>query len=82
MAASSKSSQVSVRIDEEMANWIDRHLPQNGSRAEFVRDLLERQMRRERQERLREMFDRAAAELNREDLEEREDLLSSFADRD
>lgn len=81
MEATAKSSQVSLRIDEEMADWIERRVPRGGSRAQFVRDLLEREMRREREEELREMFDRAAEELTEEDREERERPVDVFPDR-
>lgn len=81
MRSASRTSQVSIRIDDEMADWIDRRVPEGESRAQFVRDLLKEEMRREREEALRAMFDRAADELTTEDLEERERGVAVFPNR-
>lgn len=64
-----------------MAAWVDRHVGEYESRASFVRAVLRKEMEREREEGLRQMFDRAAEELSDEDLGEREDLVAAFAGR-
>lgn len=68
-------------MDEELLGWVDRRRGEQ-SRAGFVRDVLRDRMAREREEEVRRMFDRAAKDLAEEDREEREDLVSGFADRD
>lgn len=79
--ATTDNRQVSVRMDEELLGWVDRRRGER-SRAGFVRDVLRDRMAREREEEVRRMFDRAAKDLAEEEREEREHLVSGFADRD
>lgn len=75
-------SQVSVRISETMADWLERRAGTAGSKAEVVRTLIEEEMAREERERLRAMFDAAAEELTDEELEDRDRLVGAFLPED
>ena len=52
------------------------------NRAKYVRALIEREMRRAREESELEMFNHAARDLTRRDTEERERLVGAFSNRD
>lgn len=82
MKSPSKEAQVSVRLSAGMAGWLERRAGEEGSKAEVVRALIEDEMAREEQERLRRMFDAAAEELTEEEREDRELLLGAFAPGD
>lgn len=67
-------------MDQELLAWVDRRRGAR-TRTEFIRDVLRERMARERTMEVRRTFDRAAEDLGPEDIEEREDLISAFADR-
>ena len=75
-------TQVSVRISDAMAEWLERRAGAEGSKAEVVRSLIEEEMAREERERLKAMFDAAAEELTDEEREDRDRLLEAFSGED
>jgi hypothetical protein len=79
MPATAKDRQISVRIPSDTDAWLARRAGSSQNKAEFVRQLIERERRREREEKLLDMFNEAAAHLVKDDLDERESLLGGFA---
>lgn len=75
-----KDAQVSVRISNRMETWLAKKAGRDQSKADVIRSLIEREMNREASSRLTEMFDAAAAELSKEELEDRELATGAFAD--
>ncbi|HUF90111.1 MAG TPA: hypothetical protein VMR66_09035 [Gemmatimonadota bacterium] len=61
-----------------MDEWLDARAHEEGSKADVVRRLIEEGMAREEEERLRQMFDAAAAELTEEERADRDLLLGAF----
>lgn len=82
MPAAAKDCQISVRIPSDTDAWLARRAGSSQNKAEFIRQLIERERRREREEKLLEMFNEAAAHVAGADLEERESLLGGFAGRE
>ena len=78
MPAAAKDCQISVRIPSDTDAWLARRAGSSQNKAEFIRQLIERERRREREEKLLDMFNEAAAHLIKDDLEERESLLGAF----
>ena len=74
-----KSRQVSVRVLPETDLWLEQRAGGHAKKADFVRRLIEREMAREREENLLEVFNKAAADLTDGDRAEREALLEGFA---
>ena len=74
-----KSRQISVRVLYETDLWLEQRAGGPAKKADFVRRLIEREMAREREENLVEVFNKAAAELTDGDRAEREVLLGAFA---
>ena len=81
-ARSTKSRQISIRVHRETDAWLERRAGGSQQKAAFIRQLIEREMAREREQTLLEMFNRAAAEATAEDVEERETLLGGFVGND
>lgn len=79
MPATAKDRQISVRIPSDTDAWLARRAGSSQNKAEFIRQLIERERRREREEKLLDMFNEAAAHLVKDDIEERESLLGGFA---
>lgn len=79
MPTTAKDHQISVRIAGETDAWLERRAGSSQNKAGFVRRLIERERAREREQELLEMFNRAAADVDREDLDERESLIGGFA---
>ena len=79
MSATAKDHQISVRIASDTVAWLERRAGSNKNKAEFIRQLIEREQAREREEELLAMFNDAAEDVTREDYEERESLLGGFA---
>lgn len=73
-----KDAQVCVRIPAFVDEWLETRARETGSKADVVRGLIEREMVREEEDRLREMFDAAASELTEEEREDRDLLLGAF----
>ena len=73
-----KEAQVCVRIPALVDQWLEARANEMGSKADVVRSLIEKEMTREEQDRLRAMFDAAAAELTEEEREDRDLLLGAF----
>lgn len=80
--ASAKERQISVRVSAETDRWLGEQAGGSRRKAGFIRELIERERARQRQQALLKMFDRAAGELTDEDRAERELLVGSFAGRD
>lgn len=78
MPATAKDRQISVRIASETDAWLERRAGSSQKKAGFVRQLIERERAREREQELLAMFNEAAKDLSAEDLEERESLISGF----
>ena len=79
MPATAKDRQISVRIPSDTDAWLARRAGSSQNKAEFIRQLIERERRREREEKLLDMFNEAAAHLVEDDIDERESLLDGFA---
>ncbi len=79
MPAAPRDRQISVRIASETDVWLERRAGGSKNKAGFIRQLIERERARERELELLEMFNAAAADVTREDLDERESLLGGFS---
>lgn len=79
MPAVAKDRQISVRVPSDTDAWLARRAGSSQNKAEFIRQLIERERQREREEKLLEMFNEAAAHVASADREERESLLGGFA---
>ncbi len=77
MAATAR--QISVRVGAELDAWLERRAGSRKNKAGVIRQLLEREMARERERELLAMFNEAARDLAEEDLAERESLVGAFA---
>lgn len=77
-ASPAKDAQVCVRIPTFIDEWLEKRARESGSKADVVRSLIEKEMTREEEVRLRAMFDAAAAELTEEEREDRDLLLGAF----
>ena len=78
----SKERQISVRVSRQTDDWLERRAGGRSNKADFVRQLIEKEMARKREEELLQMFDKAAASLTDTDRAEREALLGAFASND
>jgi len=74
-----KGRQISVRVLRETDAWLQRRAGGRSNKADYVRRLIEREMAREREENLLEVFNKAAADVTESDRAEREALLGAFA---
>lgn len=74
-----KERQISVRVSADTDRWLDRQAGGSRRKASFVRDLIERERERERQQELLDMFNRAASELTDEDRAERDLLVGALS---
>lgn len=79
MASLTKDRQISIRLPSETDAWLERRAGNGKNKAGFIRQLIEREMTREREMKLLEMFNAAAADLTPQDLEERESLVAGFS---
>jgi hypothetical protein len=73
-----KGRQISVRVLRETDAWLERRAGGSSRKANFVRRLIEKEMAREKEEDLLEVFNKAAADVTEEDRAEREALLGAF----
>jgi hypothetical protein len=73
-----KGRQISVRVQRETDAWLEKRAGGTSNKADFVRALIEREMARERQEALLEVFNEAAADVTESDRAEREVILGAF----
>jgi hypothetical protein len=81
MPATAKDRQISIRIGSDTDAWLEDRAGGGRNKAGFIRQLIERERDREREQALLKMFNRAATDVTAEDLEERESLLGGFAGR-
>lgn len=79
MPATARDRQISIRIGSATDAWLERRAGSTRNKAGFIRQLIDREQAREREQELRAMFDAAAEDLTHEDLAERETLLGGFA---
>jgi hypothetical protein len=79
MPATAKDRQISVRIGSDTDAWLEVRAGSGKNKAGFIRQLIERERAREREQVLLDMFNRAAADVTSDDLDERESLLGGFA---
>lgn len=79
MPSAAKDRQISVRIASDTDAWLELRAGSSQNKAGFIRQLIEREQAREREQELLEMFNAAAADVVEDDLEERESLLGGFA---
>ncbi len=77
-----KDAQISIRIPTAINDWLRHRAGRSRSKADVVREVIEREMAREDAARLQAMFDGAAQELTAEDRSERDLLLGGFANRE
>ena len=76
MPATAKDRQISVRVPSETDAWLARRAGSSQNKAEFIRQLIERERQREREENLLLIFNEAAAHLDKEDHRHREYTLN------
>jgi predicted DNA-binding protein len=76
-----KERQISVRVPEELDQWLQERAGGARRKAAFIRELVEKERAAEREEELLAMFNAAAEELTEADYEERERLVDAFANR-
>lgn len=81
MPATAKDRQISVRVASDTDAWLEIRAGNNKNKAGFIRQLIERERAREREQELLAMFNEAAEDLTPEDLMERESLLGGFSGR-
>lgn len=81
MPATAKDRQISVRVPSDTDAWLEIRAGNSKNKAGFIRQLIEREKAREREQELLEMFNAAAEDVTEEDLAERESLLGGFAGR-
>jgi hypothetical protein len=74
-----KDRQISVRIARETDAWLERRAGSSQNKAGFIRQLIERERTREKEQELLGMLNAAALDVTDEDIEERESLLGGFA---
>ena len=74
-----QTAQVNVKLDADLNRWLEEMAGGPRERAEFIRELIERERTREAQARALEMFNAAAAALDAEDQSDRETLLEGFS---
>ena len=77
-----KGRRISVRVLPETYAWLERRAGGRSNKADFVRGLIEREMAREREESVLDVFNKAAADVTESDRAEREALLGAFAPTD
>ncbi|MFY9822899.1 MAG: hypothetical protein WAM82_16075 [Thermoanaerobaculia bacterium] len=80
MPVTAKDRQISIRIGSETDAWLERRAGSSKNKAGVIRQIIERERAREREQELLRIFNRAAADVTGEDLEERESLLGAFVD--
>ncbi len=76
-----KECQLNVRLTSATDAWLEQVAGGRDRKADYVRRLIEEDMRRQREQAELEMFNRAAADLTESDIAEREDLLVAFSNR-
>ena len=84
MPATAKDCQISVRVSSETDAWLAGRAGSSQNKSDLIRQLIirqliERERNREREEKSLDMFNEAAAHLDKGDFEERESLLGGFA---
>lgn len=79
MPATAKDRQISVRVASDTDAWLEIRAGNNKNKAGFIRQLIERERARERDQELLAMFNEAAEDVTSEDLMERESLLGGFS---
>ena len=79
MPTSTKDRQISVRVAKDTDAWLELRAGSSQNKARFIRRLIERERARDREQELLAMFNKAAAEITKEDRDERESLLGGFA---
>lgn len=76
-----RDNHITVRISAEADAWLERRARRTRSKGTVIRDLIEAEMERSREQELLAMFNRAAKEVRERDRTEREQLLGAFAGR-
>lgn len=79
MPTAARDRQISVRVASDTDAWLEIRAGNSKNKAGFIRQLIERERAREREEELLEMFNAAAEDVTEEDLAERESLLGGFS---
>lgn len=82
MPAVTKDRQISVRIASETDAWLERKAGGRQKKAGFIRQIIERERAREREQKLLEMFNAAARDVDDEERAERESLIEGFAENE
>jgi hypothetical protein len=79
MPATARDRQISIRVASDTDAWLEIRAGNNKNKAGFIRQLIERERAREREQELLAMFNAAAEDVTEEDLAERESLLGGFS---
>ena len=74
-----QTTQVNVKLDADLNRWLEEIAGGPRERAEYIRELIERERAREAQARALKMFNAAAAALDAEERAEREGLLEGLS---
>ncbi len=77
-----KECQLNIRLTPATDQWLEQVAGGKEKKADYVRRLLEDDMRRRQEDVELAMFNRAAEDLAEEDYNERESLLGAFSNRD
>ena len=77
-----KERQLNVRLTPASDRWLERVAGGRAAKAEYVRGLIEEDMRRRQEDEELAMFNEAARDLTAQDGEERECLVSAFSNRE
>ena len=79
MPAAARDRQISIRVASDTDAWLEIRAGNNKNKAGFIRQLIERERAREREQELLAMFNAAAEDVTEEDLAERESLLGGYS---
>lgn len=77
-----KERQLNVRLTPAMDQWLEQAAGGRARKADYVRGLIEKDMRRRQEEEELAMFNQAARDLTSEDHDERQRLLNAYSNRD
>ena len=77
-----KERQLNVRLTPATDQWLEQAARGKGKKADYVRALIEADMRRTQEDQELEMFNRAALDLTAADDAERACLLNAYSNRD
>jgi len=77
-----KERQLNVRLTPATDQWLEQAAHGKSHKADYVRALIEEDMRRQQEAEELAMFSQAARDLTPEDGQERDRLLNAYSNRD